>query len=105
MVASNSSKSQARFRLGQIVATPGALAALDEAEQIPHVFLAHHVTGDWGDLGAEDKQANDEACQHEGDLERQGRILSAYKTRLGVKIWVITEFDRSVTTLLRPDEY
>ena len=105
MVANSSSKLQARFRLGQIVATPGALAALDEAGQIPHVFLAHHVTGDWGALGSEDKRANDEACAHEGDISQQGRILSSYKTRNGVTIWVITELDRSVTTLLRPDEY
>ena len=105
MVANNSNVSQARFRLGRMVATPGAQAALTEAGQLPLVFLARHMTGDWGELDADDKRANDEACAHEGDLERQGRILSAYKTRLGVKVWVITEFDRSVTTLLLPEEY
>lgn len=104
MVA-NSNISQARFRLGRMVATPGALAALDEAGQNPLVFLARHMIGDWGDLDTSDQRANDEACQHEGNLEHQGRILSAYKTRLGVKVWVITEYDRSVTTLLRPEEY
>ncbi|MEI8194291.1 MAG: hypothetical protein WCI73_00120 [Phycisphaerae bacterium] len=105
MVASNSNKSQARFRLGQIVATPGALAALDEAGQNPLIFLARHMTGDWGDLDTHDQRANNEACAHEGDTSRPMRILSAYRTAKGVKILVITEFDRSVTTLLRPEEY
>ena len=94
-----------RFSLGQIVATPGALQALDDAGQQPVEFLARHVRGDWGDLDASDNQANDAACQHEGDVDKQDRILSAYKTRLNVKIWVITEYTREITTILLPTEY
>ncbi len=87
------------FELGQIVATPGALRALQEAEQSPTAFLDRHVTGDWGELGDEDKQANERALRE--DL----RILSAYTTSAGVALWVITEADRSATTLLLPHEY
>ncbi len=88
-----------RFPLGQVVATPGALRALQEAKQLPAVFLDRHVSGDWGELGDEDKQANEQALR--ADL----RILSAYTTSAGVKLWVITEADRSATTLLLPSEY
>ena len=88
-----------RFSLGQVVATPGALRALQEAEQSPTAFLDRHVAGDWGELGDEDKQANERAL-------REGlRILSAYTTSAGVTLWVITEADRSATTMLLPNEY
>ena len=87
------------FSLGQIVATPGALQALETAGQLASTFLVRHVMGDWGDLCDEDKQANDEAIAD--DL----RILSAYRLSDGVKIWIITECDRSVTTVLLPQEY
>ena len=87
------------FPLGQVVATPGALDALVDAGQTPLEFLVRHVSGDWGELCAEDRLQNDMAV-------REGyRILSAYKTSKGTKIWVITEWDRSVTTLLLPAEY
>ncbi len=87
------------FELGQLVATPGALRALQEAEQSPTAFLDRHVTGDWGELGDADKQANERAL-------REGlRIHSAYTTSAGVKLWVITEADRSATTMLLPSEY
>ena len=88
-----------RFTLGQVVATPGALEALEEAGQLPQEFLHRHVVGDWGDLDAHDRQANERAV-HGGD-----RIFSAYHTKAGTKVWVITEYDRSVTTLLLPSEY
>ena len=87
------------FSLGQIVATPGALQALEKAGQLASHFLVKHALGDWGDLCPEDKQANDEAVAD--DL----RILSAYKLSDGVRIWCITECDRSATTLLLPEEY
>jgi hypothetical protein len=87
------------FALGQIVATPGALEALEQAQQTPQEFLTRHVQGDWGTLDAHDQQANQRAVK-EGH-----RILSAYTTKTGTRLWVITEWDRSVTTLLRPDEY
>ena len=82
-----------------MVATPGALEALEEAQQTPEEFLVRHVQGDWKDLDAHDQQANAQAVK-EGH-----RILSAYDTKLGTRVWLITEWDRSVTTLLCPDEY
>jgi len=87
------------FKLGQIMATPGALKALEEAGQTPWEFLARHQAGDWGDLGEEDRRENELSV-------REGfRILSAYHTKRGVKLWVITEADRSATTILTPEEY
>ena len=87
------------FRLGQVVATPGALEALGEADQLPAEFLERHLYGDWGEVPPEDAQENIRSV-------RQGfRILSAYTLSTGVKLWIISEADRSVTTLLKPDEY
>jgi hypothetical protein len=87
------------FSLGQTVATPGALEALEEAGQSPAVFLDRHVTGDWGDCDKEDAAANDRA------VKEGSRVFSVYRTQKGVKIWVITEADRSSTCILLPDEY
>lgn len=83
--------------LGQLCATPAALALLS-AEDIQS-SLARHSRGDWGDVCAEDKQLNDMA------MLSGTRILSAYKTKAGVKFWIITEADRSVTTVLLPEDY
>ena len=94
-----------RFQLGQVCATPGALNALQQTGQQPSEFLDRHVNGDWGKLDNHEKKANHRAIEHEGDKERQERVLSAYGLNDGVKIWVITEWDRSVTTLLLPEEY
>jgi hypothetical protein len=88
-----------RFALGRVVATPGALRALERAEQLPAEFLDRHVNGDWGEVPEEDKQEN------EFSIEHGFRILSAYTTSAGEKIWAITEADRSYTTLLLPSEY
>lgn len=79
--------------------TPGALQALEEAERNPLEFLARHVTGDWGDLCEEDRAENDVS------VAQGSRVLSAYELETGSKVWVITEWDRSVTTLLLPEEY
>ncbi len=87
------------FRLGQVVLTPGAIRALEEARLCPWDFLARHSAGDWGDLDEEDWHLNDEA------VKDGSRILSAYLTAKGERVWVITEADRSVTTLLLPSEY
>lgn len=87
------------FALGQIVATPGAVAALAQAGQTPEELLRRHVVGDWGTLPVEDAQANHRA------LHGSGRLFSAYFLHDQTKIWVITEWDRSVTTLLLPEEY
>ena len=87
------------FVLGQLVATPGALAKFEEARQRPMEFLARHLSGDWGDLGMEDRRANDDA------VAQGTRIPSAYHLDTGVKIWIITEADRSSTCILLPEEY
>ena len=81
------------------MATPGALAALNRAGQDPAEFLTRHVTGDWGDLSDEDKEEN------ELSVEQGFRILSAYTLEDDSRIWIITERDRSATTLLTPSEY
>ena len=89
----------ARFALGQVVSTPGALEAMANAGQDGRELLARHSRGDWGELCDSDKQANDRA------IEAGERILSAYTLRTGTKLWVITEADRSSTCILLPDEY
>ena len=88
-----------RFALGQIVATPAALQAMDESGQAPAYFLDRHRAGDWGEVDADDRRANDEA------LVNGERLLSAYKTLLGMRLWVITEADHSSTCVLLPEEY
>lgn len=88
-----------KFQPGRTLATPGALSALTESGQSPAEFLNRHLMGDWGEVGSEDWKLNDQA------LEVGDRLLSAYRTNQGVKIWVITEYDRSATTILLPDEY
>ena len=87
------------FDLGQIVGTPGALQAMQEAEQDPLELLVRHVTGDWGDLPDED------LAENELSVERGLRVFSSYQLKTGVKVWIITEHDRSVTTFLLPAEY
>jgi hypothetical protein len=87
------------FPLGQLVATPGALAALTTAGQTPLEFVAQHVRGQWGELSDDDWKENNFA------LTRGLRLLSAYTLKSGERLWIITEADRSVTTLLLPDEY
>lgn len=87
------------FQVGQVVATPGAVEAFTRNCQHPTTFLRRHVRGDWGMLDAEDGEAN------EFSLVRGLRLLSAYALADGTRIWIITEADRSVTTLLLPEEY
>ena len=88
------------FELGQIFMTPGAENAMESADQSPFEFLARHRTGDWGEgLPPEDIRANEQALQH------GLRLLSRYITKQNEVIWVITEHDRSYTTLLLPAEY
>jgi hypothetical protein len=88
---------RARFRLGRLVSTPGALKHVSHGEMLRAV--ARHTTGDWGTVCSEDAEAN-EAAVHE-----RARLLSAYTTEDGVRFWIITEADRSVTTVLLPEEY
>ena len=85
--------------LGLVVATPGALAALDEARESALGFIARHAARDWGEVPPEDWEEN------EFSIKNELRVLSAYSLRNGAKIWIITEADRSVTTILLPEEY
>ena len=85
--------------LGQIVATPAAIEALKNAGQSPMEFLSRHRRKDWGEVCAEDCNANDR------DLTEGNRLLSAYRTKKDVRIWIITEWDRSVTTIPLPSDY
>ena len=87
------------FDLGQLVATPGALAALEKSGQSPMEFLSRHVTGDWGEIPEEDRKEN------QFSLEKGFRLMSSYRTTANDVVWVITESSRSHTTLLLPEEY
>jgi hypothetical protein len=88
-----------RVNLGRVVATPGALEALALSGETPATFLRRHAIGDWGDLDEHDLAENEISA-------REGfRLLSAYHLGDGTKIWVITEADRSSTTILLPGEY
>ena len=87
------------FELGQVVITQDALEAFNQAGQEPSEFINRHVNGDWGELTGHDKQANEQAVV-DGE-----RILSAYTLKSGVKIRVITEGDRSATTVMRAEDY
>lgn len=88
-----------KFALGQTVATPAALGALEASGQTTAFFLDRHAQGDWGEVCAEDKLLNDAA------LISGERLLSAYRTLKGQRLWLITEADRSSTTILLPSEY
>ena len=85
------------FPPGRVVATPNALDAVSMQEI--NTALTRHLSGDWGELCEEDKQVNQQA------LKYGSRLLSAYETESGTKFWIITEADRSVTTVLLPDDY
>ena len=87
------------FNPGQTVMTAKALDVLAKENQFPGDFLSRHLHGDWGELCKEDQKANQEA------LERGLRLMSVYRTTAGTRLWIITEADRSVTTLLLPEEY
>jgi hypothetical protein len=95
---------QTKFEPGRIVATPAALEAIKGSGQRPSDFLGWHLRGQWGDLDEEDRQLNDQA------LLDGSRLLSAYTTLKGARIWIITEAvgddgRRASTCLLLPDEY
>ena len=88
---------RSRFELGQLLITPAAREALS-AEDLS-AALGRHARGDWGNVTRADWEANDEALEHEA------RLLSAYHNSDGLKFWVITDADRSATTLMLPDDY
>jgi hypothetical protein len=87
------------FPLGNVYLTVGAREALEESNQLPKKFLARHQKGDFGIICEDDKREN------ELSIKEGFRILSAYKTAKGEKLWCITEADRSATTVLKPEEY
>lgn len=92
------------FKLGRLLATPAALQAIEQAGQSPSDFLDRHVRGDWGTASEGDGELNDEA------VKDGSRILSAYVTNNGERIWIITEAKddngrRTATTILLPEEY
>jgi hypothetical protein len=94
----------AKFDLGQILSTPGALEALASAGQAPAEFLSRHAAADWGELDEEDRALNEQA------LIDGSRLLSVYRTSLNVRIWIITEAEdengrRAATTILLPEQY
>ena len=91
--------STARFELGRILATPGALRVMEEAGESPLRLLKRHVHGDFGSLHEDDLRANELA------IKRGMRVLSAYVLTTEERVWIITEADRSATTLLLPSEY
>src|SRR5262245_12921058 len=90
---------QPLFELGQLAATPAALEALINSGERAETFLRRHLSGDWGEISADDAEENELA------LRKGFRILSAYTLKTGEKIWLITEADRSVTTIILPEDY
>jgi hypothetical protein len=88
------------FPSGRLVATPGALALLEQTNKSPLEFLSRHLRGDWGD-----DLCREDMTENELSLKYGFRLLSSYRVTDTEKIWIITEADRSVTTLLLPAEY
>ena len=87
------------FTLGRMMITPGALEKLEAADQDLSGLLKRHTAGDWAEMDKSDQMEN------ANSVERGGRIFSAYTLKTGDRVWVITECDRSVTTILLPSEY
>lgn len=92
-------RSKLPLALGQVVATPAALAALEAADETPLKYLIRHASGDWGSVCEEDAELNNQAV-----LDGE-RVLSCYDLPNDTRIWIITERDRSATTILLPSEY
>ena len=92
--------SQARFSPGQLVMTIGVDDLVRQGRLNPAPFLRRHLHGDWGDLSDDDRELNDAALK-----SGENRLFSSYQVTRDLKLWIITEWDRSVTTLLLPSEY
>ena len=88
-----------RFKLGRLIMTAGVDALIREGRLNPLPYLRRHLRADWGELSGEDRHQNDAA------LESGERLLSSYQVAPDLTLWIITEWDRSVTTLLLPSEY
>lgn len=92
--------SQTRFASGQVVMTIGVDALVRQGQLNPAPYLRRHLGGDWGDLDESDRRQNDAALRTGED-----RLFSSYQVAPDLTLWIITEWDRSVTTLLLPSEY
>lgn len=97
MFLDKSNNLTSKFALGQVVATSNALSHLNRGDTFR--ALARHRVGDWGELCPEDRDANEQALVH------GGRLFSKYKSEKDIVFWIITEADRSVTTILLPEDY
>jgi hypothetical protein len=91
--------SRARFSSGKVCLTPGVDALAREGRLDPVFSLRRHLAGDWGDVCDDDRRRNNAA------LKSGERLFSSYELTPGEKLWIVTEYDRSVTTLMLPDEY
>jgi len=89
-----------RFSPGRLVLTAGVSELVQQGRLNPNAYLRRHLNGDWGDLSEDDRKQNDAALKSGED-----RLFSSYQVAPDLKLWIITEWDRSVTTLLLPDEY
>lgn len=92
--------SQARFSTGQVAMTRSVAALVQQGCLDPAQYLSRHLSGDWGDLSDSDRRENDAALR-----SGEGRLFSSYEIADDEKLWIITEWDRSVTTLMLPSEY
>lgn len=92
--------SQPRFLTGQLVMTSGVDELVRQGRLNPSLYLSRHLSADWGDLDDSDWQSNDTALRTGED-----RLFSSYQVEPDLNLWIITEWDRSVTTLLLPSEY
>lgn len=97
--AKQATQASTLFPLGQIMLTPGAIDALNEAGQMPHEFIERHAKLEQGELSEDDYKENLFSA------DKHLRIFSAYQTARNAKLWIITEADRSATTILLPSEY
>jgi hypothetical protein len=89
-----------KFNPGQVVMTSGVASLVQQGQLNPRPYLLRHLSADWGDLDDSDRCQNDAALRSGED-----RLFSAYEVGPNLKVWVITEWDRSVTTVLLPSEY
>lgn len=92
--------SQSRFPTGHLVLTAGVAELVQQGRLNPHAYLRRHIRGDWGDLDNSDRRQNDAALK-----SGEGRLFSSYQVTPDLALWIITERDRSVTTLMLPSEY
>jgi len=90
----------ARFPTGEVVVTAGVAELIQQGQLNPNEYLRRHLSGDWGELDESDRRQNDAALEFGED-----RLFSSYQVAPDLKLWIITEWDRSVTTLLLPNEY